>query len=45
MADELAGDHDAARRVQLSLPETGVCSGGDGPAVRAGDLRRGHHRR
>lgn len=23
---ELAGDHDAARRVELSLPETGVCS-------------------
>ena len=26
IADELAGDHDAARRVQLELPETGVCS-------------------
>ncbi|MFT2712566.1 FAD-dependent oxidoreductase [Clavibacter sp. Sh2126] len=26
IADELAGRHDAARRVQLVLPETGVCS-------------------
>jgi thioredoxin reductase len=26
IADELAGDHDAARLVQLTLPETGVCS-------------------
>ncbi len=26
IADELAGDHAAARRVQLVLPETGVCS-------------------
>jgi thioredoxin reductase len=26
IADELAGNHDAARRVQLVLPETGVCS-------------------
>jgi glycine/D-amino acid oxidase-like deaminating enzyme len=24
---EIAGDHDAARRVELVLPETGVCSG------------------
>ncbi len=32
IADELAGDHDAARRVQLTLPETGVCSGGEGSA-------------
>ncbi len=32
IADELAGDHDAARRVQLTLPETGVCSGGEGGA-------------
>jgi hypothetical protein len=24
---ELAGDHDAARRVELVLPDTGVCSG------------------
>ncbi|MDJ1114767.1 FAD-dependent oxidoreductase [Microbacterium dauci] len=24
---ELAGDHEAARRVELSLPETGVCGG------------------
>lgn len=27
IAAELAGDHDAARRVELALPETGVCSG------------------
>ena len=27
VAAELAGDHDAARRVELVLPETGVCSG------------------
>jgi len=26
IADELAGDHDAARRVRLTLPDTGVCS-------------------
>lgn len=26
IAAEVAGDHDAARRVQLVLPETGVCS-------------------
>jgi thioredoxin reductase len=32
IADELAGDHEAARRVQLTLPETGVCSGGEGSA-------------
>ncbi|OUE25646.1 NAD(P)-binding domain-containing protein [Clavibacter michiganensis] len=30
IADELAGDHDAARRVHLVLPETGVCSTGIG---------------
>ena len=29
---EIAGDHDAAARVELVLPETGVCSG-PGPAV------------
>jgi FAD dependent oxidoreductase len=28
IADELAGNHDAARIVQLTLPETGVCSSG-----------------
>lgn len=28
IAAELAGDHEAARRVELVLPETGVCSGG-----------------
>ncbi len=27
IAAELAGDHDAARRVELLLPETGVCNG------------------
>lgn len=27
VAAELAGDHDAARRVELVLPDTGVCSG------------------
>jgi hypothetical protein len=27
VAAELAGDRDAARRVELVLPETGVCSG------------------
>ena len=32
---ELAGDHAAARRVELVLPETGVCSG-PGPAADAG---------
>lgn len=32
IADELAGDHDAARRVRLVLPETGVCSTGSAPA-------------
>jgi len=33
IADELAGNHDAARRVGLVLPETGVCGaeiGGSG---------------
>lgn len=29
IAAELAGDHVAARQVQLVLPETGVCSSGD----------------
>jgi thioredoxin reductase len=27
IAAELAGDHEAARRIELVLPETGVCSG------------------
>lgn len=31
---EIAGDHDAARRVELVLPETGVCNG-PGPATTA----------
>ena len=33
IAAELAGDHDAARKVELVLPETGVCNG---PAASAG---------
>ncbi len=32
IADELAGNHAAARRVQLVLPETGVCSADIGSA-------------
>lgn len=39
VAAELAGDHEAARRVELALPDTGVCSGSglfDSPAVIAG---------
>lgn len=32
IAAELAGDHEAARKVELVLPETGVCSG---PGLRA----------
>lgn len=31
IAAELAGDHEAARRVELVLPETGVCSLSRGP--------------
>ena len=27
IAAELAGDHEAARRVELTLPDTGVCGG------------------
>lgn len=33
---ELAGDHEAARRVELVLPETGVCSVDLGAAVSSG---------
>ncbi|MFD1716116.1 NAD(P)-binding domain-containing protein [Amnibacterium flavum] len=36
---ELAGDHEAARRVELVLPETGVCGGSglfDNPSASAG---------
>ncbi len=39
IAAELAGDHDAARRVELVLPETGVCNGAPAsvaPAAAAG---------
>jgi hypothetical protein len=32
---ELAGDHEAARRVQLVLPETGVCSASPSPGPQA----------
>jgi len=35
IAAELAGDHEAARKVELVLPETGVCSTSGGPAVEA----------
>ncbi|MBF6356660.1 FAD-dependent oxidoreductase [Nocardia higoensis] len=36
IAAEIAGDHDAARRVELALPDTGVCGGAgvfDDPAA------------
>ncbi len=33
IAAEIAGDHEAARKVELVLPETGVCNG---PAVAPG---------
>jgi thioredoxin reductase len=35
---EIAGDHEAARRVELVLPETGVCSG---PALRKAEDNSG----
>jgi hypothetical protein len=35
IAAELAGDHEAARKVELVLPETGVCSTSGGPSVEA----------
>ena len=35
IAAELAGDHDAARRVELVLPETGVCNGAPAAAAPA----------
>lgn len=35
IAAELAGDHEAARNVELVLPETGVCSTAGGPSVAA----------
>ncbi len=37
---ELAGDHEAARNVELELPETGVCSG-PGPTANAADSAAG----
>jgi hypothetical protein len=36
IAAEIAGDHDAARRVELVLPETGVCNGPAPSAAAAG---------
>lgn len=33
IAAELAGDHDSARRVELVLPETGVCNGAPASAT------------
>jgi hypothetical protein len=35
IAAEIAGDHEAARKVELVLPETGVCSTSSGPSVEA----------
>lgn len=35
IAADLAGDHDAARRVELVLPETGVCNGAPASATPA----------
>ena len=40
IAAEIAGDHEAARKVELVLPETGVCSG-PAPAAVVGDRRPG----
>ncbi|NNH68728.1 FAD-dependent oxidoreductase [Nocardia uniformis] len=40
IAAELAGDHESAARVELTLPETGVCGGAgnfDDPEAAAGD--------
>lgn len=34
---EIAGDHEAARRVELALPETGVCSGSGLADANAGE--------
>jgi hypothetical protein len=38
---EIAGDHDAAARVELSLPETGVCSGPAPSPVATGEAEAG----
>lgn len=38
---EIAGDHEAARRVELVLPETGVCSATPGGAKAASSCCRG----
>lgn len=35
IAAEIAGDHEAARKVELVLPETGVCNGPSAPSVTA----------
>lgn len=37
IADELAGNHDLARRIELDLPETGVCSSTPQTSVSAGE--------
>ncbi len=44
IAAALAGDHEAAERVELTLPETGVCGGAglfDGPETRGEDTDGG----
>jgi NADPH-dependent 2,4-dienoyl-CoA reductase/sulfur reductase-like enzyme len=38
---EIAGDHEAARKVELVLPETGVCSG-PGPLADLADAQHGN---
>ena len=48
IAAELAGDHDGARRVELTLPDTGVCNGAglfdDPPSRTPRRLLRARHR-
>jgi hypothetical protein len=39
---EIAGDHEAARKVELVLPETGVCSG-PGPLADLADAQHGNN--
>ena len=41
---EIAGDHEAARKVELVLPETGVCSGPGPLATRPGRATQRRHR-
>ncbi|MCS0498566.1 NAD(P)-binding domain-containing protein [Protaetiibacter mangrovi] len=38
IADELAGAHEAARRIELTLPETGVCSTSNAPSLLGREL-------